>query len=156
MRSEHGNSLHFISSAVHFLYKNFPKRRFSLHKHPPKKPFFGIFFQKIAPQNPRLAPWGRPAVPTRRPSPALLYQRLHRGVSGKLWEVVAWSNFTSLRVLMFCQLAFAQLLMCFLRKMKKVTTLSRGESLFKLSGKPRYRESARWGGRDVFGSKMGE
>ena len=52
---EDGNSLHFISSAVHFLYKNFPKKsifstttlqknRFSLHKLPKKK---AIFWEKI-------------------------------------------------------------------------------------------------------------
>ena len=90
MRSEHGNSLLFISSAVHFL-KNFPKKsifstttspksRFSLHKHPSKKPFFGIFFpKKLLPKTQGRHPGGgggvRPAVPTRRPAPTVLYQR---------------------------------------------------------------------------------
>ena len=76
MRSEHGNSLHFISSAVHFLYKNFPKKsifstttspksRFSLHKHPPKKPFFGKILKKSLPktQGPPPRGLGRRADP---------------------------------------------------------------------------------------------
>ena len=69
MRSEHGNSLHFISSAVHFLYKNFPKSRFSLHKHPPKKPFFGFFFQKNRSPKPRVGtPPGGGVGPPCRPA----------------------------------------------------------------------------------------
>ena len=89
MRSEHGNSLHFISSAVHFLYNNFSKKsifstttsqksRCSLHKHPPKKPFFREFFQKNRSPKARVAPppGVGPAVPTRRPTPTELYQSL--------------------------------------------------------------------------------
>ena len=52
---EDGNSLHFISSATHFLYKNFPKKYifstttsqkvdFLYTNIPPKKPFFGKIF----------------------------------------------------------------------------------------------------------------
>ena len=88
MRSEHGNSLHFISSAVHFLYKSFPKKSifstttsqkvdFLYINIPPKSHFSGKNFKKIAPQNPGSPPpGGRAPVPTRRPSPTLLYQSL--------------------------------------------------------------------------------
>ena len=59
------HSLHVISSAVHFLYSNFPKKlifstttshksRFSLHKRPPKKSFFGKNFQKNRSPKPRV------------------------------------------------------------------------------------------------------
>ena len=88
MKSEHGNSLYFISSAVGFLYNNFPKRPFFIQQLPkkvdfltqtsPKKAIFWKKFKKIAPQNPGLAPRRGvgPAVPTRRLLPTLLYQRL--------------------------------------------------------------------------------
>jgi len=69
MSTEHGNSLHFISSAVHFLYKNFPKKVHFLYNNFPKKSIFStqtssqkaIFWEKIkkiAPQNPGSAPPG--------------------------------------------------------------------------------------------------
>ena len=99
MRSKHGNSLHFISSAVHFFYKNFqkksifstttsPKSRFSLHKHPPKKPFFGFFFSKksLPKTQGRHPPGGGAAVPTRRPSPTLLYQSLPKMVKNPIFR----------------------------------------------------------------------
>ena len=78
MRSKHGNSLHFISSAVHFLYNNFPKKSiFSTQTSPKKAICRDFFLKKIAPQNPGRHPPGvGPAVPTRRPSPTLQYQRL--------------------------------------------------------------------------------
>ena len=90
MRSEHGNSLHFISSAAHFLYKNFPKKyifstttspksRFSLHKHPQKKTIFGFFFSKkfqiFCPQTQGRQPppegWARRADPPTLADPAI-------------------------------------------------------------------------------------
>ena len=81
MRSEHGNSLHFISSAIDFLYNNFPKSLFStttsqkkvdfLYTNiPKKKPVFRKKSKKIAPQNPGLALDRGANLPT------LLYQRL--------------------------------------------------------------------------------
>jgi len=66
MRSEHGNSLHFISSAADFLHNNFQKKVDFLYINiPPKKPFFEKI-KKIAPQNPGSAsPRGvGPDVPT--------------------------------------------------------------------------------------------
>ena len=56
MKSEHGNSLYFISSAVGFLYNNFPKQSiFSTQTFQKKSHFSICFFKKIAPQNPGLA-----------------------------------------------------------------------------------------------------
>ena len=66
-RSEHGNGLHFISSAVHFLYNNFPKKSiFStttsqkkvdfLYTNIPQKAIFQEKNQKNCSPKPRDAP----------------------------------------------------------------------------------------------------
>ena len=72
MRSEHGNGLHFISSAVDFLYNNFPKKADFLYTNIPKKSHFLVFFfKKIAPQTPGLAPGGRGANLSTFANPAI-------------------------------------------------------------------------------------
>ena len=78
MRSEHGNSLHFISSAVYFLYNNFTTNSIFSTQTFPQKAIFRENNQKNRSPNPRVAPprGGGSTVPTRRPSPTLLYQSL--------------------------------------------------------------------------------
>ena len=71
-RSEHGNSLHFIPHAVHFLYNNFPKKSIFATQTSPQKAIFWEKFKKIAPQNPGWAPPPPPPGRARRADPPTL------------------------------------------------------------------------------------
>ena len=70
MRSEHVNSLHFISSAVHFLYNNFPKKSIFSTQTSPKEAIFREKNQKNRPPTPRVGP--PPPPPARRADPPTL------------------------------------------------------------------------------------
>ena len=86
MRSEHGISLHFISSVVHFVYNNFPKKSIFSAQKSPQKPFFREKIKKSLPKTQGRPPPGlgrRADLPTgadraiQKPGAALLPPMAH-------------------------------------------------------------------------------